>query len=197
MSTLLDVVTTLTNRKAAEALLLGGVEAREGPRDMRGCDSKNSHGTRGCRAHVEALAGLPDALRPVSSLVEVPEISRDVPAKTLTEQGAAAHMSKLLDVVTTVTDRRVADALLLGGVEAPEGPRDMRGCDSKSSHGTRGCRAHAEASGCCSNIVTNRRAARCFAAIANANGPAEGPQKWSGSCKGRLLGGQQAAIVDF
>ena len=115
MSTLLDVVTTLTNRKAAEALLLGGVEAREGPRDMRGCDSKNSHGTRGCRAHVEALPGLPDALRPVSRLVEVPEISRDVPAKTLTEQGAAAHMSKRR-ALTTVTDRRVANALLLGGV---------------------------------------------------------------------------------
>ena len=92
---------------------------------MRGCDSKSSHGTRGCRAHVEALAGLPDALRPVSRLVEVPEISRDVPAKAFTEQGAGAHMSTLLDVVTTVTDRRVADALLLGGVEAPEGPRDI------------------------------------------------------------------------
>ena len=84
VSTLLDVVTTLTNRKAAEALLLGGVEAREGPKDMRGCDSKNSHGIRGCRAHVEALAGLPDALRPVSRLVEVPKISRDVTAKSLT-----------------------------------------------------------------------------------------------------------------
>ena len=111
---------------------------------MRGCDNKNSHGTRGCRAHVEALAGLPDALR--GRLVEAPEISRDVPAKTLTEQGA--HMSKLLDVVTTVTDRRVADALLLGGVEAPEGPRDIQGCASKNSHGTRGCRARVEASGC-------------------------------------------------
>ena len=50
-------------------------------------------------------------------------------------------MSKLLDVVTTVTDRRVADALLLGGVEAPEGPRDIQGCASK-----KGC-AHVEASG--------------------------------------------------
>ena len=114
MSTLLDVVTTLTNRKAAEALLLGGVKAREGPRDMRGCDSKNSHGTKGCRAHVEALAGLPDALRPVSRLVEVPEISRDVTAKTLTEQGAAVHISKLLDVVITVTDRRAARRVAAG-----------------------------------------------------------------------------------
>ena len=108
MSTLLDVVTTLTNRKAAEALLLGGVEAREGPRDMRRCDSKNSHGTKGCRAHVE------DALRPVSRLVEVPEISRDVTAKTFKEQGAAAHIPKLLDVVITVTDRGAARRVAAG-----------------------------------------------------------------------------------
>ena len=53
---------------------------------------QNSHGTKGCRAHVEALAGLLDALLPVSRLVEVPGISRDVPAKTLTEQEAAAHV---------------------------------------------------------------------------------------------------------
>ena len=110
MPTLLDVVTTLTNRKAAEALLLEGVEAREGPRDIQGSASR----TRGCRAHVEALAGLPDALRPVSRLVEVPGISRDVSAKALTEQGATAHMSKLLDVVTTLTDRRAARRVAAG-----------------------------------------------------------------------------------
>ena len=114
MPTLLDVVTTLTNRKAAEALLLEGVEAHEGLRDIQGSASKNSHGTRGCRAHVEALAGLPDALRPVSRLVEVPGISRDVSAKALTEQGATAHMSKLLDVVTTLTDRRAARRVAAG-----------------------------------------------------------------------------------
>ena len=115
MPTLLDVVTTPTNRKAAEALLLEGVEAREGPRDIQGSASKNSHRTRGCRAHVEALAGLPDALRPVSRLVEVPGIScRDVSAKALTEQGATARMSKLLNIVTTLTDRRAARRVAAG-----------------------------------------------------------------------------------
>ena len=146
VSTLLDVVTTLTNRKAAEALLLGGVEAHEGPRDMWACDSKNSHGTRGCRAHVEALAGLPDALRPVSRLVEeYPEMCQQkLSAKTLTEQGAAAHMSKLLDVVTTVTDRRMADALVSRLLKA-EG---ICGDVTAKTLTEQAWRAHVEASAC-------------------------------------------------
>ena len=76
------------------------------PRDIQRCASKNSHRTRGCRAHVEALdviATVTDrrnglgAARPCEALGGLgrPEISSDVPAKILTEQGAAAHMSKL------------------------------------------------------------------------------------------------------
>ena len=85
-------------------LLLGGFEAPEGPRNIQGCASKNSHRTRGCLAHVEALDVITTvadrrnglgAARPCEALGGLgrPEISRDVPAKILTEQGAAAHMS--------------------------------------------------------------------------------------------------------
>ena len=141
MSALLDVVTTLTNRKAAEALLLGGVEAREGPRNIQECASKNSHGTKGCRAHVEALAGLPDALRPVSRLVEVPGISREVPAKTLTEQGPAAHMSKLVDVATALTDQRAARRVAAGRWKVPEISRDVPAKIRTEQGAARTCRS--------------------------------------------------------
>ena len=118
------------------------------------------------------------------------------------------------------------DALLQGGVEARGWARDIQRCASKNPYGTRGCRAHVHASGCCSNP---QKAARCIAAVrcrgswgpqgypwlcqqkpsrnkglprmcstmhsnnrhdrraarrvAIVKGPAEGPQKWSGSCK--------------
>ena len=84
----------------------------EGPRNIQGCASKNSHRTRGCRAHVEALhvittvtdriIGL-GAARPCEALGGLgrPEISRDVPAKILTEQGTV-HIVEAFDVVTTV-----------------------------------------------------------------------------------------------
>ena len=53
----------------------------------------------------------------------------------LTEQGAAAHVSTLLDVVTTLTNPRAARW-------ARGGPRDIQGCASKSPNGARGCRTH-------------------------------------------------------
>ena len=103
---------------------------------MRGCDSKNSHGaaahmskpSQGCQTRYGRCRGS-------WRCQKYPEMCQ----QKFTQQGA--HMSKLLDVVTTVTDRRVADALLLGCVEAPEGPRDIQGCASKNSHGT-GAAAH-------------------------------------------------------
>ena len=139
VSTLLDVVTTLPYRKAANALLLGGVEARGGPRDIQICASKNPHGTRGCRAHVQAfgccsnshrskgcqtrslLLGGVEArggardIQPLSGTSKNSQIERlsgtlllGVASKTPTKQGAAAHVSTLLDVVTTLTNRRAA-----------------------------------------------------------------------------------------
>ena len=83
----------------------------------------------------------------------------ELPAKTLTEQGAAAHVSTLLDVVTTLTNQRAARRIAAGGVDASEGPRDIR----KNPHGTRGCRARVQASGCV-KIMRDRRAARPVAA---------------------------------
>ena len=39
----------------------------------------------------------------------------------------------------------------LRGPGRPGTPRDIQGCASKNSHGTRGCCAHVEAFGCCNN----------------------------------------------
>ena len=133
VSTLLDVVTTLTNRRAAKCIAAGRCRGSWSPqKDIQGCASKNPHGTRGCRAHVQAsgCGNNPDRSKgcqtrccwEVSRLVEGSGICRDVPAKTLTEQGAAAHRSKLLDVVTT---------RCCWEVSTPEGPKDIQGCDSK------------------------------------------------------------------
>ena len=83
---------------------------------LLGVASRNPHGTGGCRTLVHASERCNNPHKSkgcqmrcrweVSRLVEAPGISsRDVPAKTLTEQGAAVHMSKFLDVVTTLTHR--------------------------------------------------------------------------------------------
>ena len=94
----------ITDRKAVRHVAAGSCQ-------------QNPHGTEGCRARVHASGcynnphkskGQMHCCWDVSTLVEAPRISRDVPAKTLTEQGAAVHMSKLLDVVTTITYRKDA-----------------------------------------------------------------------------------------
>ena len=61
----------------------------------------------------------------------MPEISKDEPAKTLTEQGAAAHMFKLLDVVKSVDFERF---LAAGGYRRPASPQARQppgGCSTK------------------------------------------------------------------
>ena len=100
---------------------------------LLGVASKNPPRNRG------QIKRLPDALLlEASGLVEALGISRDVPAKTLTEQGAAAHMSKLLDVVTTLTDRRAARRVAAGrcrGSWRCQGYPDM--CQQKPSQNKR------------------------------------------------------------
>ena len=100
-----------------------------------GCHN-NPHRSKGCQTR---------CCWEVSRLVEVPRISRDVPAKTLTEQGAAAHISNLLDVVTALTDRRTARHVTAERCRGSWRCQEyIQGCASKSPHGTSTCRAHVQ-----------------------------------------------------
>ena len=93
VSTLLDVVTTLTNRKAARCIAAGRRRGSWRPQGYPGGASTTPHGTRGCRAHVQASGCCnnphrqPRCCWEVSRLVEVPGISRDVPVKTSWNKG--------------------------------------------------------------------------------------------------------------
>ena len=100
----------------------------------------------------------------------------ELPAKTLTEQGAAAHVSTLLDVVTTLTNRRAARRIAAGGSRLLKVPEISKDVQAK----TRGCRASVQASGCV-KILRDRRAARPVAA-----GRCRGtwrPQGYPGMCQ--------------
>ena len=189
MSKLLYVVTTLTDRRAARCIAAGRCRGSwSPPQDIQACASKNPHGTRGCRAHVQASGCCNNPHRSkgcqtrccweVSRPLKVLRISRDVPAKTLTEQGGAGHMSKLLDVVANLTDRRAARCIAAGRCRGSRSPPRYPGMCQQKPLQNNGAAAHVQASGCCNN--PQQSAARRVTAIAK--GPAEGPQKWSGSC---------------
>ena len=196
VSTLLDVVTALTNRKAVRCIAARGVEVRGGPTDIQGCASKTLT-EQGAAAHMSKLLDVVTTHRlkgcqtrccwEVSRLLKVPGISRDVPAKTLTEQGAAAHMSKLLDVVTTHRLKGCQTRCCWEVSRLLKVPGISRDVPTKTLT-EQGAAAHMSKLLDVVATVTDRRARR-VAAIAKS--PAEGPQKWSGSCK--ALGGP----IDF
>ena len=123
-STLLGVVTTLTNRRAARCIAAGMCRGSWRPQGYPGMCKQKPSRNKGLPCTVKASGCCNDPHRSkgchtrcfweVSRLVKAPGISRDVPAKTLTEQGAAAHVSKLLDVVATLTNRRAARRVAAG-----------------------------------------------------------------------------------
>ena len=165
-----------------DALLLGGVEAPEGPRNIQGCASKNSHGTgaaahmskpsQGCKTRCGRCRGSWRCQQ------GYPEMCQQKPSQN---KGLPRTCPSLWMLQQPSQIKGLPDALLLGGVEAPEGPRNIQGCASKNSHGTGGCRAHVEAFGCCNS----RHRAKGWETRLRplGNGEDYGSQKWSGSCK--------------